>query len=227
MGKRFKANSALVNPDKNYSTDEAFTLIDQMAPAKFDEAVDVAIRLGIDPRKSDQMVRGSISLPHGLGKNVRVLVFAVGEKAKEALAAGADFVGAEDLVEKITKGWLDFDKAVASPDQMLNVSKVGKILGPRGLMPNPKLGTVTADVTKAVRELKAGRVEYRVEKGAIVHAPIGKKSFGKTKLAENFQSLFDAVMKAKPPTAKGQYVRSVSVSTTMGPGISINIGEAV
>jgi large subunit ribosomal protein L1 len=202
--------------------EEALDLLPQVAYAKFDETVEVALRLGVDPRHADQMVRGSVTLPHGLGKPVRVLVFAKGQKEKEAQEAGADYVGAEDLVEKIQKGWLEFDKAVATPDVMGMVSKLGKILGPRGLMPNPKMGTVTFDVAKTVKELKAGRVEFRVDKAGNLHAPVGKLSFGKEKLMENIDALLETVLRLKPPTSKGTYIRGIAISTTMSPGIKID-----
>jgi large subunit ribosomal protein L1 len=212
----------MIGAQKQYSVEEAMALLASMKGAKFDETVDVAIRLGVDPRKSDQMVRGTVSLPHGTGKSVRVLVFAKGEKEKEAQDAGADFVGSDDLIKKIQEGWTDFDKAIATPDMMGTVSRLGKILGPRGLMPNPKVGTVTMDVTRAVKELKGGKVEFRVDKGSNVHCPIGKHSFGKDKLRENFMALYEALMKAKPDTAKGSFVKNITVSTTMGPGIRID-----
>ena len=190
--------------------------------AKFDEGVDMAIRLGVDPKKPDQMVRGTVVLPNGIGKKVRVLVFAKGQKEKEAQDAGADYVGAEDLVEKIGQGWLDFDKAIATPDMMGTVSKLGKILGPRGLMPNPKVGTVTFDVGKAVKEIKAGKVEFRVEKAGIVHVPVGKASFGFDRLYENVKALLEVILRVKPPTSKGIYLRSITLSSTMGPGVKID-----
>lgn len=224
-GKRYKMSLEKIEPEKRYSVEEAFNLLDSLAKTKFDETVDVAIMLGIDPKKSDQMVRASISLPHGLGKSVRVLVFAKGEKVKEAEDAGADYVGADDLIEKIQGGWLDFDKTIATPDMMGQVSKLGKVLGPRGLMPNPKLGTVSFDVGKMVREQKAGKVEFKVEKGAIVHAPIGKRSFGPVKLKDNFLTLVGAVQKVKPAAAKGTYIRSISVSSTMSPGIRVDTSQ--
>lgn len=224
MGKRYVDSQKLIE-QKKYPVEEALARLAECKPAKFDESVDVAVRLGVDPKKSDQMVRGSVSLPHGLGKKIRVVVFAKGEKADAAQAAGADVVGAEDLVEKIEKGWLDFDQAIATPDMMAMVSKVGRILGPRGLMPNPKLGTVTPDVARAVTEAKAGRVEFRTEKSGIVHASIGRRSFGKEKLQENFQTLLGALSRAKPASAKGHYFRSVSLSTTMGPGIAVNVTD--
>jgi len=192
------------------------------AHAKFDEGVDVAVRLGVDPKKPDQMVRGTAVLPHGTGKKVKVLVFAKGQKEKEAQDAGADYVGAEDLIEKISHGWLDFDKAIATPDMMGAVSKLGKILGPRGLMPNPKVGTVTFDVAKAVKEIKAGKVEFKVEKAGIVHIPVGKVSFGFDKLLENARTVLEVIVRVKPPTSKGIYLRSIALSTTMGFGIKID-----
>jgi len=197
-------------------------LLLETAHAKFDEAVDLAIRLGVDPKKSDQMVRGTVVLPHGTGKKVRVLVFAKGQKEKEASDAGADVVGGEDLIEKISKGWLDFDKAIATPDMMGLVSKLGKILGPRGLMPNPKVGTVTFDLEKAVKEIKAGKVEFKVEKAGVVHVPVGKVSFGFGQLLENVKTLLEVILRAKPPTSKGIYLRTVALSTTMGPGIKVD-----
>lgn len=221
-GKKYLAAKGKIDAEKRYGVDEAFSLLETVAYAKFDETVDVAFSLGVDPKHADQMVRGAITLPHGTGKSAKVLVFAKGEKAKEAQAAGADFVGAEDLIEKITGGWLDFDKAIATPDLMGVISKVAKVLGPRGLMPNPKLGTVTFDVTKAVKEQKQGKVEYRTEKSGIVHVNIGKKSFGPQKLRENFMSLLSVIVKAKPPTSKGTYVKGITVSTTMSPGISLD-----
>lgn len=190
--------------------------------AKFDEGVDLAIRLGVDPKKADQMVRGTVVLPNGIGKKVRVLVFAKGQKEKEAQEAGADHVGAEDMIEKISQGWLDFDKAIATPDMMGTVSKLGKVLGPRGLMPNPKVGTVTFDVSKAVKEIKAGKVEFKVEKAGILHVPVGKVSFGFDRLFENIKALLEVILRIKPPTSKGVYLRSITLSTTMGPGVKID-----
>lgn len=222
MGKKIKAAMEKVEAGKEYSLEEAVSLVKKMAYTKFDETVDLAFNLGVDPRKSDQMVRGTVVLPHGSGKSVRVLVFAKGEKEKEARDAGADFVGAEDLVEKINKGWLDFDKVVATPDIMGVVGKLGKVLGPRGLMPNPKLGTVTFDVGKAVREIKAGKVEYKAEKAGVVHVPIGKVSFEEQKLIDNARAIIDSVNKAKPSTSKGKYVKKLSISSTMGPGLKID-----
>ncbi|HEB75262.1 MAG TPA: 50S ribosomal protein L1 [Nitrospirae bacterium] len=227
MGKKIIEAKKKVDSTREYYLDEALDVIKETSFAKFDESVDLAVKLGVDPKKSDQIVRGTVTLPHGTGKKVRVLVFARGEKEKEALDAGADYVGAEDLVEKIQKGWLDFDKAVATPDMMGLVGRIGKILGPRGLMPNPKLGTVTFDVGKAVKEIKAGKVDFRVEKGGIVHMSVGKVSFDKEKLAENVQAALNAIMKAKPPAAKGKYIRGVVLSTTMGPGIKVDINTVV
>ncbi len=190
--------------------------------AKFDEGVDLAIRLGVDPKKADQMVRGTVVLPNGTGKKVRVLVFAKGQKEKEALDAGADIAGGEELIEKISKGWLEFDKAIATPDMMGLVSKLGKILGPRGLMPNPKVGTVTFDVERAVKEIKAGKVEFKVEKAGVVHVPVGKVSFGFDRLLENIKTLLEVILRVKPPTSKGVYFRTIALATTMGPGIKID-----
>lgn len=224
-GKRYRALLEKIDASKVYSVDEAFHLIPEMASAKFDETVEVAIRLGVDPRKADQMVRGTVVLPHGTGKPVKVLVFAKGEKAKEAEEAGADYVGAEELVQKISSGWLEFDKAVATPDMMPLVGRLGKILGPRGLMPNPKTGTVTQDVARAIEEIRAGKIEYRVDKGGNIHAPIGKVSFGPKKLKENFLALMKSVIKAKPPSSKGTYLRNITISTTMGPGIKVDPAE--
>ena len=221
-GKKYAAALAKIDRTKRYTIDEACALVKQTASKKFDETVDVAIKLGVDPKHADQLVRGAIMLPHGLGKTVRVAVFAKGDKAKEAEAAGADIVGAEDLAQRVQEGFLDFDQTVATPDMMGLVGRLGKILGPRGLMPNPKLGTVTTDVAKAVREVKAGKVEYRVEKAGIIHAPVGKASFTPEKIRDNLTMLLDAVMKAKPPGAKGTYLQTISVSTTMGPGVKID-----
>jgi len=221
-GKKYRKSLELVDEQKKYSVDEAFSILDKMEKAKFDETVDVSIRLGVDPKQSDQMVRGAIPLPHGLGKKLRVIVFARGEKDKEARDAGADEIGAEDLVERIQKGWLDFDKVIATPDMMGIVSKAAKILGPRGLMPSPKIGTVTFEVAKAVKEAKAGRVEFKVDKTGIIHASIGKRSFGGSKLKDNFMALFEAVAKAKPSSAKGTYVRSVAVSSVASPSVRVN-----
>jgi large subunit ribosomal protein L1 len=205
-----------------HSVQDAFALLKKNASAKFDETVDIAVKLGVNPRHADQMVRGAVVLPHGLGKTVRVLVFATGEKEKEALEAGADFVGGEDLVEKIKGGWTDFDAAIAIPPMMAHVGKVGKILGPRGLMPNPKTGTVTMDIASTVREAKAGKVQYRVEKAGIVHVPVGKASFEENKLVDNFEALMKEINRAKPSSSKGIYIKSVTISSTMGPGIKID-----
>jgi len=221
-GKRYLASRSKVNREAKYSLDEALDLLKEAAFAKFDETVEVAMRLGVDPKYPDQQVRGSVVLPHGTGKSVRVVVFAKGEKEKEATDAGADFAGSDELVAKIQGGWLDFDKAVATPDMMGAVGKIGKILGPRGLMPNPKVGTVTFDVGRAVRDLKGGKVEFRVDKTGTLHSGIGRISFGKEKIRENFLSFFDAIVKAKPSAAKGNYIRTVALSTTMGPGIKLN-----
>ena len=223
QGKRFSAALSLIDRTKRYALEEAIRLVVDTAKAKFDESVELAIRLGVDPRQADQNVRGTVVLPHGTGKSVRVLVFAKGEKEREAREAGADIAGGEDLVKKIsTENWLDFDKAIATPDMMGLVGRIGKLLGPRGLMPNPKVGTVTMDVAKAVRELKAGKVEFRVEKAGIVHVAIGKASFGPDKLAENARALLTSLIKAKPAASKGNYLLSVAVSATMGPGIRID-----
>lgn len=211
-----------LDSQKRYSVQDACNLVKEAAFAKFDESVDVAVRLGVNPKHADQMVRGAIVLPHGIGKTIRVLVFAKGDKATEAQNAGADHVGADDLVTKVSDGWFDFDTVIATPDMMGQVGRLGRVLGPRGLMPNPKVGTVTFDVSKAVKEAKAGKIEFRVEKAGIVHAPVGKKSFEGQKLAENLRALVGALIKAKPSTAKGQYLKSITVSSTMGPGIKID-----
>ncbi|MEI8183025.1 MAG: 50S ribosomal protein L1 [Desulfomonile sp.] len=223
--KRKKASREQIDRLKKYSLQEGLQTILSASYAKFDESVDVAVNLGVDPRHADQMVRGTCVLPNGTGKTVRVLVFAKGEKEKEARDAGADHVGAEDLAKKIQEGWLDFDKAVATPDMMGVVGKLGKILGPRGMMPNPKVGTVTFDVARAVTELKGGKVEFRVEKAGIVHVPVGRVSFGAEKLEENFKSLIESIMRLKPSTSKGVYLKGVSMSTTMGPGLRIDPQE--
>ena len=221
-GKRFLAAKANVNRENSYPLDEAIQLVKEGATAKFDETAEIAIRLGVDPRKADQMVRGTVLLPHGIGKTVRVLVFAKGEKETEAKEAGAEYVGAEDFVEKIKGGWLEFDKAVATPDMMGTVGKIGRLLGPRGLMPNAKTGTVTFDVAKAVNELKAGKIDFRVEKAGIVHVPMGKVSFGVEKISQNLAAFLETILKLKPAAAKGAYVKGIAVSTTMGPGIRID-----
>jgi len=225
MGKKLRTAQDKVEIGKEYSLEDALKRAKEATYTKFDETVDLAVNLGIDPRKSEQMVRGTVVLPHGIGKKVRVLVFANGEKEKEALEAGADFVGAEDLVDKISKGWLDFDKSVATPDVMGVVGKLGKILGPRGLMPNPKLGTVTFDIARTVKEIKAGKVEYKAEKAGIVHVPIGKISFDTEKLLENARTVINSIIKAKPATSKGKYLKKIAVSSTMGPGIAVDIAS--
>ena len=226
-GKKFTAAMKLVDREKRYSLQEAFDLVPKLKiSTKFDETVDIAVRLGVDPKHADQMVRGAVNLPNGTGKTVRVIVFAKGDKAKEAQEAGANVVGAEDLVARIqTENWLDFDAAVATPDMMGLIGRIARILGPRGLMPNPKVGTVTTDVARAVRELKGGRVEFRVEKSGIVHAPIGKVSFGTQKLEENARAMLELLIKLKPSSSKGQYVKSITVSTTMGPGVKLDVNE--
>jgi len=221
-GKKYDEAASLVDRPKTYQPLEAVSLLKQAAKRKFDESVDVAIRLGVDPRKADQMVRGTVSLPHGTGKSVRVAVFAAGEAAEQAREAGADVVGAQDLADRIEKeNFLDFDAAVATPDMMPVVGKLGKVLGPRGLMPNPKTGTVTTEVGKAVSEIKAGKVEYRVDKGANVHVPIGKVSFEENALADNLHAVIEEVKRAKPAAAKGRYIKGITVSTTMGPGVKV------
>ncbi len=221
--KRYQVLRKKVDPTKKYSLDEAVQLISEMGNTKFDQTVNVALRLGVDAKQGDQQVRGAVNLPHGLGKKVSVLAFAKGEKEKEALAAGADFVGSDDLVQKINEGWTGFDKVVATPDMMVAVSKVGKILGPRGLMPNPKTGTVTFDIGKAVKDCKAGKVEFKTEKAAIVHCAIGKVSFGPQKIKENVLSLVENVIKLKPATAKGTYLRGLALSATMSPGVRVDM----
>jgi large subunit ribosomal protein L1 len=225
-GKKFEAAAKKVDSTKKYTVEEAFKAVVDAAPAKFDESIDVAIRLGIDPKQSDQQVRGAIALPHGLGKTVKVVVFAKGPKENEAKAAGADYVGADDLVAKIQGGWLDFDKCIATPDMMATVSKVAKILGPRGLMPNPKVGTVTMNVGEAVTAEKKGKLDFRVDKAGIIHAGVGKKSMGDAKLKENFLSLLGAVVKAKPASSKGIYLKSIAVASTMGPGLKVDVNQA-
>ena len=223
MGKKYIESAKLIDKSTLYSSNEALDLVLKTAKANFDETIELHVRLGVDPRHADQQVRGAVVLPNGTGKTVKVLVFAKGAQADEAKAAGADFVGAEELVQKIqSENWFDYDVVVATPDMMGVVGRIGRVLGPKGLMPNPKSGTVTFDVTKAIEDIKAGKVEYRVDKTAIVHCPIGKKSFGVEKLKENFNALMEALIKAKPAAAKGQYVKSVSVSSTMGPGAKIN-----
>ncbi|MBO2522227.1 MAG: 50S ribosomal protein L1 [Firmicutes bacterium] len=221
-GKKYLEAAKKVDRDRQYDPKTALALVKEIAPARFDESVDVAIQLGVDPRHADQQVRGTVVLPHGTGKQVRVAVFAKGEKAKEAEAAGAEIVGAEDLAQRIEAGDIDFDVAVATPDMMGLVGRLGRILGPRGLMPNPKSGTVTMDVAEAVRQIKAGKVEFRMNKEAGIHVAIGKVSFDVEKLYDNFKALMDAILRAKPAAAKGQYLRSVTVSSTMGPGIKLD-----
>lgn len=226
-GKKYSDALAKLVEGKRYPVGEGFDLLPQVAYAKFDETVDVAFNLGVDPKHADQMVRGAIVLPHGIGKTLRIAVLAKGDKAREAEAAGADIVGSDDLIEKISGGWLEFDKMIATPDMMVAVSKVGKILGPRGLMPNPKLGTVTFEVAKAVKDQKLGKVEYRTEKTGIIHVVIGKKSFGAPKLRENFLALTAVIVRAKPPTSKGVYLKKITLSTTMSPGILLDAADTL
>ncbi len=224
-GKKYLANREKVDSQKKYSLTEAIDLLKSMELAKFDESLDVAVRLGVDPRHADQMVRGAVVLPHGTGKSVRVLVFAKGEKEMEAKEAGADFVGGDDMAKKITDGWLDFDKAVATPDMMGVVGKLGRILGPRGLMPNPKVGTVTFDIARAVRDIKAGKVDFRVEKAGIIHAPVGRISFSAEQLIENVSTLVETLNRLKPASSKGNYMRGFALSTTMGPAVRVDISS--
>lgn len=224
-GKRYRTAAEGVDPEKRFTLDEAVEMVKARATAKFVETVEMAAHLGVDPRKSDQMVRGTVSLPHGIGKTVRVCVITKGEKEREAKEAGADWVGFEDIVTRIKEGWTDFDACVATPDCMSEVGKLGKILGPRGLMPNPKTGTVTFEVGRAVREVKAGKIEYRVDKAGNIHAPVGKVSFEKQKLAENARALLAEIVRAKPATAKGTYLKSLTLSSTMGPGVRIDIAR--
>src|SRR5471032_2984789 len=221
-GKKYLEAAKSIDPNKRYTVDEACTLVGKMVKKKFDETVDVAIRLGVDPKHADQMVRGAVVLPHGIGKAVRVAVFAKGDKAREAQEAGAEVVGAEDLAAKVQEGFMDFDVAIATPDMIGVVGRLGKVLGPRGLMPNPKVGTVTADVARAIRESKAGKVEFRVEKAGIVHVPIGRASFPAEKVRDNLNAILETIIKAKPSAAKGIYLKGVSISTTMGPGIKLD-----
>ena len=222
-GKKYQDSAKLIDKTKLYDSNEAIALVCQTSKAKFDETIELHIRLGVDSRHADQQVRGAVVLPHGTGKTVRTLVFAKGDKAEAAKAAGADYVGAEDMVAKITgENWFDFDVVIATPDMMGVIGRLGKILGPKGLMPNPKAGTVTPDVAKAISEAKAGKIEYRLDKTNIIHCPIGKVSFGTDKLLENFNALLDAIIKAKPEAAKGQYIKSCAVASTMGPGVRIN-----
>ncbi len=223
IGKRYRTAVKQIDREKAYSVEEALGTVKGMTTARFDEAVDMAIRLGVDPKHADQMVRGAVVLPHGIGKPVRVLVFAKGEKEREAKEAGADYVGAEDFIEKIQGGWLDFDSTIATPDLMGQVGKLGKVLGPRGLMPNPKVGTVTFDVGRAVREAKAGKVEFRVDKAGNVHVPVGKLSFQAEQLVANAMAMIEAIMRAKPAAAKGNYLRALTISSTMGPGVRVDV----
>jgi large subunit ribosomal protein L1 len=223
-GKKYREKVQQIDRIKKYDFTEAVQLALASAFVKFDETVDVAVRLGVDPRHADQMVRGTVVLPNGIGKEVRVAVFAKGEKGKEAQESGADYVGADDLVEKIQQGWLEFDKAIATPDMMGSVGKLGRILGPRGMMPNAKLGTVTFEVARAVKEIKAGKIDFKVEKAGIVHAPVGKVSFGLEKLLANIASFMDTILRLKPPASKGTYLKSIAISTSMGPGIKIDPG---
>ena len=221
-GKKYIAARGKIDPAKRYTFQEAVHIAAEMSFAKFDQTLDIAVRLGVDPRHADQMVRGTVVLPNGLGKTVRVMVFAKGEKVKEALDAGADHAGGDDMIEKIREGWLEFDKAVATPDMMGSVGKIGKVLGPRGLMPNAKLGTVTFDLAKVIKEIKAGKVDFRVEKTGIVHAPMGKVSFGEEKLLQNISAFMDTLIRIKPSAAKGTYMKGIAISTTMGPGIQVD-----
>ena len=221
-GKNYKKSAESIDRLKRYGFEEAVQLTLDCSHPKFDETIDVAVRLGVDPRHADQMVRGTVVLPHGVGKVVRVMVFAKGEKEKEATDAGADYVGSDEYIAKIQDGWMEFDKAIATPDMMSSVSKLGRILGPRGMMPNAKLGTVTFDVAKAVSEIKAGKIDFRVEKAGIVHAPMGKVSFGLNNLVENISAFMDTILRLKPPGSKGTYLRSIAISTTMGPGVKID-----
>src|SRR5262245_28225779 len=221
-GRKYTAARAAVASDRSYSIEEAIPLVQKVKFAKFDETVELTLRLGVDPKHADQMVRGTVVLPHGLGKTKRVLAIAGGEKQKEATEAGADFVGGDEVVEKILGGWTDFDAVVATPDMMRAVGRLGKVLGPRGLMPNPKTGTVSVDIAKAIREIKAGKVEFRVDKTGIIHAPVGKISFASASLVANTHALVDSIVKAKPAAAKGKYLKSVTVSSTMGPGVRID-----
>ncbi len=225
-GKKYQESAKLIDKAKLYETEEALDMVCKTSKAKFDETVEVHIKLGVDSRHADQQVRGAVVLPHGTGKTIRTLVFAKGDKAKDAEAAGADYVGAEDMVAKITsENWFEFDVVIATPDMMGVIGRLGKVLGPKGLMPNPKAGTVTMDVAKAVEEAKAGKIEYRLDKQNIIHCPVGKASFGAQKLAENFDTLIGAVIKAKPAAAKGQYIKSCAVASTMGPGVKVNAAK--
>jgi large subunit ribosomal protein L1 len=224
-GKSYRAALAKIDRGQRYPLEEGLRLVKETGRAKFDETVEMAVRLGVDPRQADQNVRGTVSLPHGIGKTVRVLAFAKGEKEKEAQEAGADYVGAEDLIKKISEGWFDFDKTVATPDMMAAVGRIGKVLGPRGLMPNPKTGTVTMEIGKAVKEIKAGKLEFRVDKAGIVHVPVGKASFSQEQLIDNAKAVLTSILRAKPASAKGNYVRGVTIAATMGPGIKIDLSQ--
>ncbi|HEX9454016.1 MAG TPA: 50S ribosomal protein L1 [Candidatus Binatia bacterium] len=224
-GKSFRAALEKIDRNQRYLLEDSLRLAKETARAKFDETVELAIRLGVDPRQADQNIRGTVSLPHGMGKTVRVLAFAKGDKEKEAQEAGADFVGSDELIKKISEGWFDFDKAVATPDMMAAVGRIGKVLGPRGLMPNPKTGTVSMDIGKAIKEIKAGKLEFRVDKAGIVHVPVGKASFGAELLIDNARAVLLSILRAKPASAKGNYVKGVTVATTMGPGIKIDLTQ--
>src|SRR5258705_2633008 len=224
-GKSYRAALAKVDRSQRYALEDSVRLVKETARAKFDETVELAVRLGVDPRQADQNVRGTVNLPHGMGKTVRVLAFAKGEKEKEAQDAGADYIGTDELIKKITEGWFDFDKAVATPDMMAAVGRIGKVLGPRGLMPNPKTGTVSMDIGKAIKEIKAGKLEFRVDKAGIVHVPVGKASFGAELLIDNAKAVLLSILRAKPASAKGNYVKGVTVATTMGPGIKIDLAQ--
>ncbi len=225
IGKSYRKVLDKVDRNQRYQLEDSLKLVKETARAKFDETVDIAIRLGVDPRQADQNIRGTVALPHGMGKTVRVLAFAKGEKEREAQEAGADFIGSDELIKKITEGWLDFDKAVATPDMMAAVGRIGKILGPRGLMPNPKTGTVSLDIGKAVREIKAGKLEFRVDKAGIVHVPVGRASFSAEQLIDNARMVLLTILRAKPASAKGNYVKGVTIATTMGPGIKIDLAQ--
>lgn len=224
-GKSYRKVLAKVDRNQRYQLEDSLKLVKETARAKFDETVDMAIRLGVDPRQADQNIRGTVALPHGMGKTVRVLAFAKGEKEREAQEAGADFIGSDELIKKISEGWLDFDKAVATPDMMAAVGRIGKILGPRGLMPNPKTGTVSLDIGKAIREIKAGKLEFRVDKAGIVHVPVGRASFSADHLIDNARMVLLTILRAKPASAKGNYVKGVTIATTMGPGIKIDLAQ--
>ncbi len=224
-GKSYRAALEKIDRTQRYLLEDTLHLIKQTARAKFDETVEMAVRLGVDPRQADQNVRGTVTLPHGMGKAVRVLAFAKGDKEKEAQEAGAEFVGSDELIKRISEGWFDFDKTVATPDMMAAVGRIGKILGPRGLMPNPKTGTVTMDIGKAVKEIKAGKLEFRVDKAGIIHVPVGKASFGAEQLIDNAKAVLMSILRSKPASAKGNYVRGVTISTTMGPGIKVDLSQ--